>query len=107
MELVFIRHLRAFTNTKANKSLPCTHSELMRDGTPNFTLRLNGLLTFDLSIEVGLRWNSLSGETSRDLLAGIWAFVLSHMCFFSTHPETESCSKMATVALALTGSNAF
>lgn len=104
MELVFIRHLREFTNTKANKSLPWTHSELMRDGTPDFTLRLNGLLTFDLSMEVGLRWNSLSEETSRALLAGIWA---SHMCFFSTHPETKSCSKMATVALALMGSNAF
>lgn len=62
----------------------------MRDGTPNFTLRLNGLLTFDLSVEVGLRWNSLSGgKTSRDLLAGIWAFVLSHMFLFYSPRDGE------------------
>lgn len=35
-------------------SFPCTHSEVMCDGTPHFTLSLNGLLTFDLSGDVGL-----------------------------------------------------
>lgn len=57
----------------------CTHFEVMRDGTPHFTLRLNGLLAYDLSGEVGLRWKGLPEKTSRDLLAGIWVFALLHM----------------------------
>lgn len=85
-------------------SFNCTHSEVMLDGTPHFTLCLNGLLTFDLSGEVGLRWKGLPEKTGRDLLAGIWVFVL--LPVFFPHPETESCNKMATFALALTASNA-
>lgn len=41
----------------------------MRDGTPHFTLRLNGLLTLDLSVEVGLRWKSLPEETGKRIIS--------------------------------------
>lgn len=92
--------------TRGSGSFPCTHSEVMRDGTPHFTLCLNGLLTFDLSREVDLRWKGLPGKTGRDLLAGIWVFVLFARVF-TPHPETESRNKMATFALALTASSAF
>lgn len=88
-----------------SESFPCTHSEVMCDGAPNFTLCLNGLLIFDLSGKVGLRRKSLPEKTERIFLAGVWVFGLSRV--FVPHPDTESCSKMATFALALMGPNDF
>lgn len=67
------------TNTSVAEnsvSFPSTHSEVMRDGAAHLTLCLNGLLTFDLSGEVGLRWKGLPEKASRGLLTGIWVFVL-------------------------------
>lgn len=57
--------------TSGSGSFPCTHSEVMRDGVPHFTLCIDGLLTFVLSGEVGLRGKGLPEKPGRDLLAGI------------------------------------
>lgn len=82
MELAFIQY-------QNQDHFRCAHFEAMRDGTPHFTLRLNGLLTYDLSGEVGLRWKSLPEKTSGDLLAGIWVFVLLRVFFHSSPRDRE------------------
>lgn len=90
--------------TSGSGSFPSTHSEVMCDGTPHFTLRLNGLLIFFISGEVSLRWKGLPEKTGSDLLARICLLVLLRSFFFP-HPETESFNKMATFALALMAAN--
>lgn len=49
----------------SGKELSCTHSELVCDGTANISFSLHGVLTFDLSCKVHLRWLGLSGKTEK------------------------------------------
>lgn len=61
----------------------------MRDGTPHFTLRLDGLLTLDLSVEVGLRWKSLPEEAGKRFISrnvGVVLFCVAARVFERSSP---------------------
>lgn len=93
------------------KGNSCTHSKLVFDRTSNFTLRLHGFLPFDRSCKVDLRWLGLSEQTenkqyqyeSQHSCVGVFG-AMSYMYVYVSYPDTDSCSKMATFALAFTGS---